>query len=127
MRNLWDRFWDRLCAWGETFWNGTPPKPAPPTFYRAAFVDDDQLVPKQLPPRTVYIVGLQGNEWLAVLACPCGCDETLPLNLLQDEAPNWTWNVNRDGAVTLNPSVWRKVRCKSHFFLRNGEVRWCDS
>jgi hypothetical protein len=74
----------------------------------------------------VYIIGVQGNEWLAEMVCPCGCGETLFLNLLQDELPNWQWRVNADGAVTLSPSVWRKVGCKSHFFLREGMIEWCE-
>ncbi|MCY4231086.1 MAG: DUF6527 family protein, partial [Alphaproteobacteria bacterium] len=37
------------------------------------------------------------------------------------------WHVmrNTDGAVTLHPSVWRKKDCGSHFWLRNGRIRWC--
>jgi hypothetical protein len=122
MKNLWNY----VYAWWKSLWHRTGRKSAPSAVYRATFVEDDQLVPKVLPPYTVYIVGSQGNEWLAVMNCPCGCGETLPLNLLQDEAPNWTWSTGMDGAVTLKPSVWRKVRCKSHFFLRNGEISWCD-
>ncbi len=59
------------------------------------------------------------------MVCPCGCRETLFLNLLQDEFPNWKWRIGADGTVTLTPSVWRKIGCKSHFFLREGMIQWC--
>lgn len=124
--------WKLLCAWVIGLWNyffrrPPPPLPSPgPRPYRATFIEDDEELPKSLSPDTVYIVGVPTNEWLAVVVCPCGCGATLFLNLLQQERPYWTWHVDTDAAVTLKPSVWRKVGCKSHFFLRDGNIQWCE-
>lgn len=49
------------------------------------------------------------------------------MNLLPDERPFWRLVQNKDGAVTLHPSVWRTKDCGSHFWLRNGRIHWCDS
>lgn len=120
--------WERLCAWIVSLWTYIVSlwsrfrKPLVPQVYRAIRVESDEQLPKQLSIYTVYIVGLQSNEWLAEMICPCGCDQVLYLNLLQDELPNWKWRVAADGTVTLSPSVWRKVGCKSHFFLREGAI-----
>lgn len=93
--------------------------------YTAVFLSDDADLPSLLSLRAVYIIGVKGNEWLAVLLCPCGCGSRIQLNLLQEERPCWKWRVTNSNVVTLVPSVWRKVGCKSHFVIRNGVVLWC--
>jgi len=94
--------------------------------YTTAFLEDDLNLPKNLNQKVVYIIGVKGNEWLAVLSCPCGCGSKIQLNLLKEEKPFWTWGVNERGAPTLSPSVWRTVGCKSHFFVRAGAIQWCS-
>ncbi len=118
-------FWRQLGVWGASLWNRLFYRSRSVHPYRAIYIEDDQQLPKQLSICTVYIIGVPGNEWLAEMLCPCGCGETLFLNLLQDEMPNWKWRVNTDGTVTLSPSVWRQVGCKSHFFLKKGMIQWC--
>ena len=93
--------------------------------YKALILKDDADIPTPLQAHTVYIIGIKGNEWLAVLECPCGCGSKIQLNLLPQERPCWKWNINRNGNVTLTPSVWRKIGCKSHFFVRDGLILWC--
>jgi len=34
---------------------------------------------------------------------------------------------NRDGTITLKPSVWRTKGCRSHFLVRNSRIDWCRS
>ena len=58
------------------------------------------------------------------IICPCGCGETLYMNLQRDRRPCWRFTVDRRGTATLHPSVWRQVGCRSHFFLRRGVVQW---
>jgi hypothetical protein len=123
MRTLWLR----LCAWIAGWWKRRFHRPRRPQSYQAVHVADSEQLPQQLSGYIVYIIGLEGNEWLAEMVCPCGCGAIVFLNLLQDEFPNWKWHVNADGNVTLSPSVWRTVGCKSHFYLRNGEIQWCGS
>ncbi|MDE2822546.1 MAG: DUF6527 family protein [Chloroflexota bacterium] len=85
----------------------------------------EESLPERLLRRTVYVVRDDGFDELVALLCPCGCGRVLHMNLLPDERPCWrvTWNVN--GTVTLHPSVWRRKDCGSHFWLRNGRIRWC--
>lgn len=80
--------------------------------------------PETLKPKQVYVAGENGNYWGAALLCPCGCGETIQLNLLKDVRPCWSVKQCSDGSVTLLPSIWRQKGCKSHFFVRNGEIEW---
>jgi hypothetical protein len=84
-------------------------------------------LPSRHAPATVYLLHEDGEPWHASMICPCGCGATLEMNLLPDEKPVWTAAVEPDGSATLHPSVWRKVGCKSHFFVRKGRIVWCDS
>ena len=60
------------------------------------------------------------------MRCPCGCGSVLDVNLLPDDKPIWRASVTPDDLPTLHPSVWRKVGCKSHFFMRDGGIVWCQ-
>ena len=91
--------------------------------YRTTVVEES--LPAQVLRRTVYIVREDGFDEQVALLCPCGCGRVLQMNLLPDERPCWRVMRNRDGTVTLHPSVWRKKDCGSHFWLRNGRIRWC--
>ena len=51
----------------------------------------------------------------------------LHMNLLPDERPCWRVTRNVDRTVTLHPSIWRNKDCGSHFWLRNGRIRWCQA
>jgi len=82
-------------------------------------------LPDRLDPRAVYLVGEGEHQWFVALICPCGCGETLHMSLLPDARPRWRARVNESGTVSLEPSVWRQVGCKSHFFLRHGFIQWC--
>lgn len=83
--------------------------------------------PEKLRPKRVYLVGEEGSIWYAVFACPCGCNEKVYTKFVKESRPRWTYEVNPDNSISLSPSVWRNKGCKSHFFLRNGEIRWCNS
>lgn len=83
-------------------------------------------LPDRLRERTVYLVGEGKNLWVAAMTCPCGCNETIQLNLLAGRRPKWSVSETPNYTVSLHPSVWRKSGCKSHFFFRNSEIIWCD-
>lgn len=91
-------------------------------YYLSEFVKDFPDIPE---PLRVYFLGPPGKEWLAGLACPCGCNELIELVLKGNEHPKWSATIDHDRKVTLRPSVWRNVGCKSHFFLTKGEIHWC--
>lgn len=83
-------------------------------------------LPDSLDKNNIYILGEKEYLWYAVMLCPCGCGEKIHTSLLKDDNPHWTLTKHEDGNVTLSPSVWRTKGCKSHFFLRNGNIEWVN-
>lgn len=92
--------------------------------YRPEWVGD---LPDSPSPFVLYIAGAGENAWAASMVCPCGCQDVIELNLLQQVRPRWSAVEHADGTVSLNPSVWRNIGCRSHFILNNGEIHWCPS
>jgi hypothetical protein len=90
--------------------------------YRTVIVQE--YLPKQLKPRTLYIVQEDDIEEQAAMVCPCGCGRTLQMNLLTDERPCWRVSKHADGTASLHPSVWRQKDCRSHFWFRRGRIQW---
>jgi hypothetical protein len=82
--------------------------------------------PEKIKLFSVYVVGEEGYEWIAVFICPCGCGQIVRLNLLYgDNRPTWRVTHDRRRRVTIRPSVWRKIDCRSHFIIRDGLIIWC--
>jgi hypothetical protein len=61
----------------------------------------------------------------AVFLCPCGCGDTLVINLDARAGKAWRVRLNHH-TLTLLPSVWRTTGCRSHFVLWTNHVWWCD-
>lgn len=80
-------------------------------------------MPDNVKPNTVYIVGENDYYWMAGILCPCGCGNFIYLNLLNEANPRWKYKIAK-GLISISPSVWRTNGCKSHFFIRRGEVIW---
>lgn len=57
-----------------------------------------------------------------VLACPCGCGETLPINLDPRAGAAWRLYRRRRDGLTLYPSVWRESGCRSHFIIWRDKI-----
>jgi hypothetical protein len=91
--------------------------------FRTEYVDED--APARPLARTLYVVTEDGAPWSAAMLCPCGCGETLHMNLLPDERPVWKLSVDGAGFGTLHPSVHRLKWCRAHFWFRAGKVHWC--
>jgi hypothetical protein len=81
-------------------------------------------VPDKLRSETVYVIGEDGVNWSIAMLCPCNCGATLEMSLHPDGRPRWKIRQHVDGTVSLSPSVWRRVGCKSHFFLKRGAIHW---
>lgn len=82
-------------------------------------------LPEELEAQTLYLWGEDGQIWQAVMACPCCCGATLHMSTLTDDWPHWKIDQHDDGTTTLSPSIWRKIGCRSHFWLRHGCIHWC--
>ena len=84
------------------------------------FLDD---VPKKIYPKVIYIIGHKTNPWLLLFFCPCGCEQKIQLNLLEESSPCWRYSLYKK-QITIRPSIWRDIGCKSHFIIKNGNVQW---
>ena len=68
-------------------------------------LEGDSLPPK-MPIRSI-VVAIEDEEiWCVGLKCPCGCGYTIEISLF--------------------PSVFLKKGCKSHFWIKNGKILWCN-
>jgi len=93
-----------------------------PTLFTSFRIED---LPDVLDTKKIYVIGEGKYLWFAVMVCPCGCGEILHMGLVPDQRPRWTLSEHNDGTVSLHPSVWRKIGCKSHFRLKHGKIIWC--
>jgi hypothetical protein len=92
-----------------------------PTLLKARAVEE---LPDRLELGIVYVVGEGGYLWFVAMICPCGCGETLHMNLMSHSRPRWEVIKHNDGSVTLDPSISRLTGCRSHFFLRRCQIVW---
>lgn len=83
-------------------------------------------LPDTLNARSVYVMGENEHIWSVAMLCPCGCGEILHMNALPDAKPRWKIERHSDRTVSLYPSIWRKVGCRSHFYVRRGFIQWCQ-
>lgn len=74
----------------------------------------------------IYIIGENDNYWMLGFKCPCGCNELIQLNLLEEASPSWNYFLT-DNIISIRPSIWRNTGCKSHFFIHKGNVKWANS
>lgn len=89
--------------------------------YKTILVED---LPENLEPQYIYVVGTKEHPWQIAFKCPCGCGAIIQLSLLTESRPRWKYKLNKLKYITLSPSIWRKVGCGSHFFIRKGKVIW---
>lgn len=82
-------------------------------------------LPGRLDANSVYVLGEGPYKWFVALLCPCGCGAKLQMSLLPDAIPKWQVITHADKSISLHPSIWRKLGCRSHFFLRRGCIEWC--
>lgn len=115
MMGFLGRQWDWFCDWYRSLWD------------RPYSIEMVEELPDNVVPKILYVAGEDDHLWFATMVCPCGCGETLQLGLLKDTRPRWTLEIDARGRPTLSPSVWRKVGCRSHFFMRGGLIEWCES
>jgi hypothetical protein len=86
------------------------------------FAHNVEEFPQRVKKGLVYIVSEGPEPDTLIFKCPCGCKDTIYLNLLTDTHPCWKFEVNFIGLVSIRPSVRRTVKCKSHFSIADGQV-----
>ena len=55
--------------------------------------------------------------------CPCGCGETISVNLMPGNEKAWHLDYEPKLGLSLWPSVWLTSGCRSHFILRHNKAR----
>ncbi len=92
---------------------------------RLSVVESDCL-PDSLPLRSLVLAREDDEDWCVGFRCPCRCGRKIELLVIKEAKPRWDLKVDAADRPTLTPSVWLRDGCKSHFWIRKGEVQWCD-
>lgn len=71
-----------------------------------------------------YVAVVRGLPRAIVMSCPDGCGETLTVNLDRRVGPAWR-KYDKDGQLTVYPSVWRESGCRAHFIIWKDHILWC--
>lgn len=126
------RIWIRFLRWWGLLPKAIPsisepqapiePLPERPRFSAFPIAD----VPESPESDKIYIVGENGHNWAIVMLCPCGCQAMIQLNMLKPARPRWDFSMDKIGRISVSPSIWRNKGCRSHFFIRNGDVAWAS-
>jgi hypothetical protein len=92
---------------------------------RSLKIVESDTLPAQLPFRNLVLAREDSEDWCVGLRCPCGCGQRLEMMLLKEVKPRWDVTLDARG-VTLHPSVWLRTGCRSHFWVREGKIIWCN-
>jgi hypothetical protein len=86
-------------------------------------VPDQASTIPHLKPGVLVLV-MPGNRPKSLkFLCPCGCGQTVSVNLMPETGKAWRISYEEGLGISLWPSVWLDVGCGSHFFLRRNKVR----
>lgn len=80
-----------------------------------------RYIPDRLEPDILY-VAMEHDVAVHLCACGCGQEVVTPFSPAQ-------WSISYNGqSISLSPSIgnWA-FPCKSHYWIRNGEVEWARS
>lgn len=92
---------------------------------RLRVIEQDSL-PARMPLRDLVMTKDDGDAWSVGMLCPCRCGSMIELLVIPGAKPRWDVDIDKKGRPSLKPSVWRQSGCRSHFWLRNGRVFWCE-
>lgn len=70
-----------------------------------------------------YVVVVRGTPRSIVMVCPDGCGENVTVNLDRRVGKAWR-KYERNGKLTIYPSVWRDTGCRAHFIVWNDHILW---
>jgi hypothetical protein len=109
--------WRGIANWWRRTWARLEPR-------RGLHIVEGDSLPRHLPRRALVLARDDDEDWCVGMRCPCGCGEVIELLLVPEAKPHWKLTVDTQGWPTLSPSVWRQKGCRSHFWLRGGQVCW---
>jgi Family of unknown function (DUF6527) len=81
-------------------------------------------LPRRLHPQRLYLIGTP-EKW-AIFRCPCGTGHQIDLNLAHPGRPRWSVTLDPERRPSLRPSIDVRATRRCHFWLTNGQVRWCQ-
>lgn len=67
----------------------------------------------------------QIQKW-ACFQCPGGCKEVIKLSLNHNRRPCWSIQIDRFDRPTISPSIRQTNDCQCHFWIKEGQVEWCN-
>lgn len=86
-------------------------------------VPDQATAMQQLKPGALVLVMPGKRPKSLKFLCPCGCNDTISINLMPETGKAWRLTSDQNGTLSLYPSVWLDVGCCSHFILRRNNAR----
>lgn len=92
---------------------------------RRLIIIESDTPPEKITTKHLYLARKNGKDWAVAMLCPCGCGDHLQLRLLKVASTHWTLKTPDHAPPTLHPSVWRKTGCRSHFWVKDGKIKWC--
>lgn len=95
-------------------------------FRRSILVIEGDSLPNKMPMRSIVVAFEENEFWCVGMKCPCGCGRIIELPIIDEASPRWDIEINSKNQVSLHPSVFLKIGCESHFWLKNGKIIWCD-
>lgn len=90
---------------------------------RVITVTDRAMLPVELHPRRLYVVGARRPKW-ALLDCPCGRGHTIELNLTNPTRSRWEVTTGKDGRPSIHPSIDFQGQPQCHYWLKDGRIHW---
>lgn len=79
--------------------------------------------PEELRPHLLFVEVRDGFLKWAHLSCPkCGDHIQLPMA----GKVNWKLRMDFLRRPTVSPSIWESNSCGAHFFIRKGDILWCE-
>lgn len=115
MKNIWLR----IINW----WHGYEEEQK--KTYQLLQVNEQPLL-VDVADNLVYHIGDEDWKWLLMFNCPCGCGDVIHLSLLEKSVQKWKLKQEDNNIFSIYPSVNRQVGCRSHFFITDNEVKWCE-
>jgi Family of unknown function (DUF6527) len=82
--------------------------------------------PEEIKLGVMVIVGDRHLQKWACFQCPGMCGEVIKISLNSKQRPCWKVNTDRLNRPTVAPSVRQLNTCSCHFWIREGNVQWCD-
>jgi Family of unknown function (DUF6527) len=113
----------RFPNWVRQFWAWVHRVPKPDFTTERVTIHP---APDRIKPGQIVVVGDRQIQKWACFQCPGGCGEVIKLSLNQHRRPCWSIQVDRFDRPTISPSIRQINDCRCHFWIKEGQVEWCN-